>query len=363
MQLEIAQRLRPFSHRPGTYAHLPGSTLRLRVFPTRVVVEDVSEAVPRERLVLDLALTGPIDEFTVQQDLEKGSVAIWGRAREGFYRLRLWALTDGLGITMAVEKLPLDCVVASSGWGECGITDGKIGAGTYVFSEGGFTGEGEIHQSSPVDRLSLGSHKGQNWEQICGREDFSEILPLWHRLGQLVGYGSSTKILAKCERVVDSGDAQDVLASFREVFLACFDGMMAPRLSDVNYNGIKLPMEDESPLTILSHGAQLIRSLFVQVLVDRVMLLPVMPPEFHAGRLLDVPCGDWGTLSFEWTKKAVRRVVLVVHKDTTVSLQGRKEQKACRLRLSSKDRGAQYVLGSEKSFVGGSTYWFDNFTK
>lgn len=327
MNIKIAQRLRPFSHQAGSYAHIPGSPYRARIYPTRFVVEDVSG---RQILIKDLPLTGPVDEFTVQLDLEKGDVVVWGRAKEGFYRYRLRASTQGVAVV--VEKMPK------------GVTIEHEAGELYLVPKG-------------LHRLSLGSHKSQEWEQICRRADFAEIFPLWHRLGQMIPEGKAVSVLDKCKQAIAERDAQHVLDRFREVFVACFDGMLAPRLADTNYHGIALPeTKDASPLALLAQGSQLIQSMFVQAEGNKIGLLPVLPPEFHSGRILDVECGKV-TVSIEWTKKVVRRVSLQPHEDVTVSLSARNSQKSCRIH----DHDKRYTLGSDLSLVAGKIYWLDNF--
>ena len=36
----------------------------------------------------------------------------------------------------------------------------------------------------------------------------------------------------KCEEAIGAGDSSKALNRFQEVFLACFDGMLSPRLVD-----------------------------------------------------------------------------------------------------------------------------------
>lgn len=371
MHIDIAQKLRPFSHRPRTQANIPGTHLCLVAYPTRIDVEDVSGNVARNVFTMTTGLTGPVDEFTVQQDLEKGNIVVWGRAREGFFRFRFHGFVDRAGFVMSVEKLPEAGKLSCKGLLQNEKSGLRVGQ-SYSFYEGApLEGEGILYapKGQRIDRLSLGSNKAQNWEQMCDRGDFSEIFPLWHRLGQMMSAPktATTDILEDCRKTIADQNTMAVLEKFREVFAACFDGVMAPRLFDLYHHGIPLPevtsQSDSSPLAILTEGAELIRSLFVQVGPSSVALLPVSPPEFHSGRMLDVACGDWGILSFEWTKKAVRRVVVTVLKDTTASFSGRTSQKTCRLRLSTKDRGTKYTLGEPLTVAAGTTLWFDNFQK
>ena len=73
MHIEISQRLRPFTHRPGMASILPGTGERVVVYPTMVGGQY-------------LPISGPVKGFTHQLDLEKGCLSVYGHAKEGFFR-------------------------------------------------------------------------------------------------------------------------------------------------------------------------------------------------------------------------------------------------------------------------------------
>ena len=90
MKISIAARNRPFSHLPGASALLPERAGLFRHFQPKFVY---SIAKKKYQTIYgnSLKLHGPVREFTLQQDLEKGIVLIWGIAVEGRFRLRLQA--------------------------------------------------------------------------------------------------------------------------------------------------------------------------------------------------------------------------------------------------------------------------------
>lgn len=360
MRIEIAQRLHPFSHQAGTSVILPGSPFRLEVFPTKIIVSDLSLVTPVFCVEVSFDLKGPMSNFTVIQDLEKGEIVVLGNAIQGYFRYKISALVDAPGIAVTLDKLPSDIKVTTSGWSAIPNEDWKEGS-THFF--GIIPQEAALFRPARVERLSLGSHKAQEWSQMCRSKDFVAILPIWHRLGQMVGHYAEHSIFDHCIDAIVKKNRLHVLNRFREVFLFAFDTYLSPRLHDPLFQGIGLPEISGSPLPVLSQGSALIRSLFVQITESHISLLAATPPDFHAGRMLDIMCNDWGTLSFEWTKKAVRRVILSAHRDQTISLTAAVDQRACRVRTSTKDRGISYNIGSELTLHAGTTYWFDNFQR
>lgn len=266
MRITIGQRLRPYSHLPGTYLLLPGTTTRMQVFPTRVIYEDLSGPFPKHIKTVDYPHTGPVRDFTVQQDLERGRVLVWGHAQAGHFK---------------------------------------------TFEEG----------SAPkvIERLSLGSHKAQDMAFIVRRLNFQEIFPLWFQLGQMLPplvegpFGGTLALLEPCTKAITSRSPETILAPFETLYRAGFEGIMSPRLQDNEHQGLGVPEASEesaTPLLLLVKGYSLIRSLFVQFSGNQLSLLPALPPQFHAGRLLDVQLPGLGTLDLEWSKKEVRRCVI-----------------------------------------------------
>jgi len=74
MKIKIAERLRPFSHTPGASCLIPGTCFAVTAFPTLLRIDQHE---------IKLKLTGPVSNFTLQQDLEKNCVFVFGKAKEG----------------------------------------------------------------------------------------------------------------------------------------------------------------------------------------------------------------------------------------------------------------------------------------
>lgn len=355
MHIKIAERLRPFSHNPGATLILPGSGYRLQVFPALLKVDDLSGHNPVAVSEVAFDLSGPIRDFTVEQDLEKGRVGIWGHAIEGYFRYWITAHADGNGLEIAFDKMP---------------GNGKFRAGDRLTLPSQ-QNQDSVFLMPKIDRLSLGSNKAQDWEMVCRRRDFAEIFPVWHRLGQLVPSSDSfdevgtLTLLQECREAIAAKAPEHILKSFERLYLSGFEGMLSPRLQDTDHQGIAvqaIPREAcSSPLELLSRGSAVIRSLFVQHREQTIYLLPALPTEFHCGRLIDVACGDAGSLSIEWTKRNMRCASFAAENTQQLSFVFCNREKRCRLRLNHKDRGVLYFSGKPLAVAAGQNYWFDNF--
>ncbi len=350
MHIKIVQKLQPFSHRPGTYVILPGSPYRLRVFPARLEVDDLSSATPKPIAAIDLDIKGIVDEFTVMQDLERGLVRVHGRGVNGYFRYGVSARVGGK-VALNVEKFPQPIP-------DCAFND------HFEFVEGT-----ERIPTDHMSRLSLGNHRAQDWELMSRKGDLTAIFPIWHRLGQFysalpIHFEGTAFLLNECRQAIEANTPEHTLRAFYALFLVGFEGALSPRLWDTHFHGIALPEVEKpqelSPLVLLQRGGELIQSLFIQEKEGAIDLLPAVPPEFHCGRLVNVAVQN-GKIDLEWTKKAIRRVVFTAEITGCLVLRFSNHEKSCRLRLSDKDPGSLYVPGSSLDVVAGQTYWFDHF--
>lgn len=373
MRITIAECLRPYSHLPGTTFILPGSSFRIQLFPGLFKVDDLSQVIPKPLAAVAFDIKGPLKEFSVEQDLEKGSLRVWGKSSMGFFRYRLVALADVKGIAIEFEKAPEQGVQCSCEglWQLRAVA--KAGDTLFLAQEPIYNDTYKPYLIPKIDRLSLGNHKSQDWELIRRRRNFAEIFPIWHRLGQLVPHcdknlaiGTLT-LLEECRQIAAENTPEHILPHFEKLFLAGFESGLTPRLTDTDFQGISLPSiipdAKASPLELLTRGSALIRSLFVQCNDKAIYLMPALPPEFHCGRLIDVSCAEKGSLSIEWTKKALRCITFnstFSHKFAFIFSTG---EKRCRLRHSYKDRGTAYCAGTPIETIAGQCYWFDNFEK
>ena len=212
-----------------------------------------------------------------------------------------------------------------------------------------------------IEELSLGSHKAQDFDLIKRRLDLKEILPLWFALGEWVKCDTqstySKKSLLGC---LEDGEPQ----AFKDLFRAGFIGMFSPVYLDHYHQGFPLPPleKNESCLLLLKKGNEFIRRLFIEEKEDGLSLLPHLPSEFHAGRMLNIQCKEMGVIHIEWSKKLLRRVVLSSKRKKSLTLYLQKGIKTFRLRKSKIEKGIEVISGSPIELEEDVTYMMDNFT-
>lgn len=336
--IHITERLRPFSHQPGTCCLLPGSTLRFQIFPALLRVFDISTAYPKFLEEISVPVKGPVQEFTVQLDLERGWILVWGKTEEEFFRYIIQA---------GETSIHVDVQKGLSSWHP-----------QELFSRIPYT-----HQpfNKKWERLSLGNHKSQDWEMVSRRADLGEILPALLALGQQVpdtfyfADEGTTSLLLECQ----NASKLIVYPTFINFFKASFEGILSPRLVDEQHQGfsLKTPSLPLSPLVLLSRGAKTIRSLFVHTHAKEISILPKLPPQFHCGRFLGVQCEDFGALDLEWSKKAPRRLLFKAYKTEVLHFHFPHEITDFRL------NGKRHLVKDPIEVISGEQYIFDRFQK
>lgn len=140
--LKIKEKLRPFSHVPGTRCLIPGTNKVVQAYPTKLLLDGK-----------EYPLDGPVKQFTLCQDVERRCCVVFSEK----YRLYIWPNGE-----VKKQKPPI------------------------VFQE----------------RLFLGCTKKMEWEMMKRRCDMCEIFPLWFQLGQMEAKGSFS-LLDECAQKRD----------------------------------------------------------------------------------------------------------------------------------------------------------------
>ena len=329
-KIAIKERLVPFSHQAGVSLLLPKSSYVLSIFPTRVVFKD---------FFIDVGLKGLVREFTVEQDLERGRVRVFGIAKEsGYFSFFLERVQEGL--LLAVDRIHADVLeVRRDAW----ISLAR--KGKHVFS---LPKEDEIIPS--LEKLSLGKSRKLDFDLVQKRLDLSELLPLIYRLSILVpnpgdASGGTLDLVSECEKLLANREKVKAEEKLKELIAISFHGMLLPMLTDERHLGISLskPSINASPIALLTRLGRLIRSLFLSEDEEGIHILPNLLPSFHAGRLTNAAT-KWGTIDLEWTKKELRRLNLHPTSSAPKTLHFPPSLRSCRLRHHPKDRGRRLNL-------------------
>lgn len=341
-QIEIRERMAPFSHSLGISCLIPTSSYGVEVYPTRLRLIDYHSQPEVSREII-IPLLGPIFPFTVQQDLERGEVRVFGHQKGGeFFSYRL-------------------------------TREGQL-----IF-EKGFKKKERIAFFPPStafvckERLFLGNTKKQEWEKIKERRDLAEIFPLWVRLGfslpmqQEKSDEGMFALLKTCANVLENKEHDQIHDCFLELFLASFEKMMVPRLVDHEYQGICSPAlisPNSSPLPLLVQSAHLIRSLFITYMDEEVFVLPHLAPQFPSGKMTDICIPALGELHIEWTKKKMRRAQFLSYTTKKIFFHFPPNVDDYRVRTTFKEKKGDVLPNHSPLFAEkGKTYFFDLFQK
>lgn len=343
MKISIVDRLQAFSHRPGHEVMVPGTHYKLKVFPTYLECVDLCSL---QKNSFPWDLKGPISPFTVEQDLEKSCVRIYGESVQGYFRFLVKAEEDK--IVLLIEKAPLK---------ETNLKKDKI-----------ILAEGVKAKKTPfLEKLFLGNNKQKDVDCIRTRKDLSEILPFWFFLGQMTPAveekeGEMTHLLHLAQEKIENKD-KSVQDLFLSTYLAGLSSGFVPRAQDEEFQGI-IPLETKKDLTalpLLSKGSSLIRSLFFQEKEGVYHFLPCLPSKFPAGKMVGVKASDGSTIDIEWTKHQIRRIFLSIQKEGDLKCTFAFGIKRYRMRRSLKDKGMIFQVGESFKVRPGDILLLDRF--
>jgi hypothetical protein len=364
MQLTIREPLRPFSHVPGTSTILPGTFYQVQVYPCLIRIFDLRQAVPILMKEVWLNNKGPLKSFTVTNELEKGCIKVWGESIDGRIRYTLQRNRLG-GVQIIADHVP-DAGLSISYAEKTVILKKK--ESFDLIKQSIF----EPYQQPACSRVSFGCHKPADWELVKRRLSLAEILPHWHYLGQLIppfnnqetyveGIGA---LFQQCHQIIQENRPEKTERNLLNLFQAGFKNILVPRSNDDDYQGI-IPREmiaNNSPLFLLQKGFHLIQNLFIQQTEQTIHILPHLLPSFFCGRLLKVPLKKGGSLSMEWTKKTIRRLIVRSEEEQTLRFLFRSGVKTHRIQCIDQQGKAERVeCGAFIHLNKNSFYHFDNF--
>ncbi|MFA5250704.1 MAG: hypothetical protein WC371_04800 [Parachlamydiales bacterium] len=357
MKIKAEQKLRLFSHLPGTRFLVPGTLIEAIFFPARLELGFLD--LPQKPLVLDLELLGPVRGFTVFQDLKEAFLEVQGFSLQGFFRYRLF-----------VKDNKLQLLVLKAPQGEFFFqfqNEKKHLALREAFALPLDLEEVKESEKLP-EILCLGQNKHLDRELLKRRFDLRELLPLWFKLGQMtpqrpLGNFGTLRLVDGLERAVSEKNKNEAKRFLELLLQAGFQELFIPRLFDPLHQGI-VPLEKKaspaSSAPLLSKGSELIRRLFFQEEAALFRILPVS--WFFSGRLVNLKTA-WGLLHLEWTKKLLKKMVLETKKSGSLQMVFSSQIVSFRLRSSLEEKGVVYESASAFELEEGKRYFFDHFQK
>ncbi len=313
---------------PGAACLIPGTCFEIEAFPTLIRLGKKYE--------LNLHITGPVKDFTLELDLEKNCVFVFGKAKEGFYRLKIEGSQNGIEV---------DVVNAPKGFL---INANPFKARERLF----FSEELDFFLPSVWERLSLGRQKAQDWDLVWRRFDLREILPVIFGLGQKIPFIEAHP-LKGTGRLLKEGN----FASFCK---AAFSKILIPRFLDEEYQGLS-PIEtvEGNPCFLLQEAASRLRSLFFFQEGTSLFLLP--SSQFVSGRMTRIQVADVGELDLEWASRLLRRCVLRATFSRSIVFHLPTPLRSFRVRMSPSQKGFRHEAKNPLAIEAGKTYLIDRF--
>lgn len=347
MKITISDRFRSFSHKAGHQVLVPGTLVALQVFPTELVWGFLGG----EKRSLVLYLKGPMDPFTVEQDLDARLVRIYGQSQQGYFRMSVRRAESG-ELMLHFEKTPVGGILTTHAKETSCFSSGDVFPLDLM----------ESKQILSQERLFLGLSKQKEWERIRDRQDLREILPLWHALGRTVPMEKEEKkFFPVLEEAINKREKQVVYNLLISTYLAHFSAGFFPRKEDWEKQGIA-PLID-CATDLLPRGSESIRSLFFQENADVWYFLPCLLSQFASGKMTGIRTKTGCNIDFEWTKHRLRKVKVTVPQEQEIRWHFPSEVKTFRIRCSYKDRGKVLSAQSPSFIVPEGEVWLDLFQR
>ncbi len=357
MNICAPERFRPFSHALGSSFFIPNTEWKVKVFPCLLEFYPLASSMQKQ---VHLFLSGPIEPFTVEQDLERVCLRIFGQSQKGYFRFCIER--KGSICSLLFEKTPSEGILV-------GI-DGEPPSRFYAGMEIAIGSCQLPAQLRVQERLFLGMTKQQDLELIRRRQDLREILPLWYQVGLLTPSSAFRESDAPVIKLIQEGtelvirkEKLLIYPLLKNLFFTGFSGGFVPRLEDEDHQGILASQESckANPLSVLLQSASLIRSLFFQE--NGYQILPCLPPQFACGRMTGILSGCGDVIDMEWSKKELKKLAIRIDRGRDFHIEWPSYVKTYRLRRGYRDRGEIFTREDLISAASGQDLWFDRFQK
>lgn len=203
----------------------------------------------------------------------------------------------------------------------------------------------DLEKPFQSERLSFGCFKAQDVDKIRQRKDLKEILPLWLKLSTFYQPRETAEPGSLLYELVHETDKNRLAERFLNLYYAGFTPFFVPRKVDNEHHGFSLPpLGDEDPLILVTEGAKAIRRMVIEEDENIIRVLPCLPACFPSGRWIDFPLAS-GTISVEWTKGFLRRVLYSPYKEETPEIKFPKEVKRYRVKACGKSFAFDNFVG------------------
>ncbi len=316
--IKLSQKILPFSHKEGSKCIIPLSDYIVEAFPTLI-----SLIGPRgERFDLNLNIVGRVDNFTLEQNLDKNFVNVFGRSKDGCFCFKIFHCNSEI----TIEYKKNNCITIPA--------------------------TRSIESKKSYEKLYLGVDKKLDWDLVIRRCNLAEIFQVLFLLGQKIPFAT-----------VDKCSSYENEDEFESLIRAGFSDILVP-ISNYKRN-LGIVLDDipntVSPLVRLKSAYLSIRRLFIFE-DDKIHILPNLFSQFHCGRLIDIELKNC-CIDFMWSKKKIKKIVIYPIKDSTFSFVFPKEISSFRLRTNHIDRGKTIQCDDKIILYKSKRYYLDKFQK
>ncbi len=306
---------------------VPCSTWAVEAYPTEIRMFRNEESAS-----LQLDLTGPVEGFTIEQDLEKNVVRVFGTAKEGYFNFEIAHIENIVLITLKRGNL-----IPYHFAGKKGVLEKD--QFLEIQTDAAFV-------SNHIERLSLGVNKKLDWDLVHRRCELKEILPLLFFLGQK---GESSNVDLKVP-VLDN--------SFIKHH---FQNMLFPNRSTDKRLGLdikEMPVEVSLSI-ILFKTYESIRALFIKEVDDNIL---IDTAQFVSGRMIGIKTSK-AIIDIEWTKRKLRKLKITPIQSGPLSIIWPKDVDSFRLKHRPQEKGKMLQSSDEIILVFGQITYLDKFQK
>lgn len=276
MKIASIAPYQPFSKaQDGVTLLLCPSGQKLTIYPTAI---DLGNGV-----IKSLAITGPVQDFLVKYELEKASIMVSGRAKEGYFAYRI--IENNKVATFISLKDP------------CGAFDNFEKKVVKSLN------------SSYFERMTLGKSRLQEVDRIHKDRNFLEILPLLFAMGQLF-----TNEIPSLESQPGSFE------ELQNLYLYAFTSFFTPKINP--YLGVYYPL-DQSRLGpgFLKEMSLLIRGLFIREEGENIFLLSQLFKPFAYGRMNHLKMLEGKLeISMQWSRGEPLKILLKAYEDISFGM-------------------------------------------
>ncbi len=355
-QIEIKQKLKPFSITPGIEIPYPQTEHVFKLYPTYFEIYKEGKSVFQAHLNFKEVPKNFIAHF----NLYSGKIEVQLTFEKGALHFDLYSNSESLVLLVKRNTFKnLDLKVEGASRSQ------KI----VLKKEFILIGSASTTSTPHLELLSLGSHKKQQIERILERRDVAEIFPILFMLGQYCKLERSKNkegslvFIKKLQDHLKQKKHDCIVSDLMPLITSSFSGLFVPHLEDVFHLGYTLPRLSKnppSPFTLLSELYFSIRSFLILKESKSLYLLPHLPPELFCGRILKLK-EEGLTLDLEWTKKELRLLKIKATSDQSLKLCFQKPIQKCRIRVDNKS--SIFKNKSTFNFEKSKTYFFDRFEK